>query len=30
VDDPGLTPFGARQAEPVAAALARTPVDFVT
>lgn len=29
VDDPGLTPFGVRQAETVAAALARTPVDFL-
>ena len=29
VDDPGLTPFGRRQAEVVAEALARTPVDFL-
>jgi probable phosphoglycerate mutase len=29
VDDPGLTPFGSRQADAVAAALARTPVDFL-
>jgi broad specificity phosphatase PhoE len=27
VDDPGLTPFGRRQAEAVAAALSRTPID---
>jgi probable phosphoglycerate mutase len=29
VDDPGLTAYGRRQAEAVAAALARTPVDFL-
>jgi probable phosphoglycerate mutase len=29
VEDPGLTPFGRRQADTVAAALARTPVDFL-
>ena len=29
VDDPGLTPFGRRQADAVAAALARTPLDFL-
>jgi probable phosphoglycerate mutase len=29
VDDPGLTPFGVRQADAVAAALARTPVDLL-
>jgi probable phosphoglycerate mutase len=29
VNDPGLTPFGRRQADAVAAALARTPVDFL-
>jgi probable phosphoglycerate mutase len=29
VDDPGLTPYGRRQAQAVAAALARTPVDFL-
>ena len=29
VDDPGLTHFGRRQAEAVAGALARTPVDFL-
>jgi len=29
VNDPGLTPFGRRQADAVAAALARTPVDHL-
>jgi broad specificity phosphatase PhoE len=29
VDDPGLTPYGLRQADAVGAALARTPVDFL-
>jgi len=29
VEDPGLTPYGRRQADAVAAALARTPVDFL-
>jgi probable phosphoglycerate mutase len=29
VEDPGLTPYGVRQAQAVATALARTPVDFL-